>query len=380
MGPTLDPGDSGRRTSLQDRAAADGVRAGETVTQRILVLSAAGVGDFVLGTPALRAIRHHFPRARIWLLTIPEVRPLAERCPYSDAVRTLDLRRSRSALIWLLGPGRGELWRLIRELRGNRFDVGVNLYGIGTRAGWLRMTAFFRAVGARRTVGRGSGWRGRGFHVTSEVEGHEIDAQLAVARLLGATPTSDLPELWVAAEDTLACASLLERHGISASEQVVCLHAGSAQPEKRWPAERFAAVGRRLAQAGTRVLLVGSDKERALSASLAEAIPAAITVAGETSLPVLAALLRRAALLVTNDSGPMHMAAALGVPMVVPFGPGTPTRFGPRGKATCLLFAATGPPGGLPWWEQVPAEPVAEAAVRLLAEVTGQPSASTRHP
>jgi len=216
--------------------------------------------------------------------------------------------------------------------------------------------------------------------VTSEVEGHEIDAQLAVARLLGATPTSDLPELWVAAEDTLACASILERHGISASEQVVCLHAGSAQPEKRWPAERFATVGRRLAEAGARVVLIGSPAERALCTSLIKAIPQASSVAGETPLPTLAALLQQSALLVTNDSGPMHMAAALGVPMVVPFGPGTPTRFGPRGKATCLLFAATGPPGGLPWWEQVPAEPVAEAAVRLLAEVTGQPSASTRHP
>jgi len=367
------PGPGARRRPIAGRSPA-GRAAGEgEVAERILILSAAGLGDFVLGTPALRAIRQRFPGACIWILTIPEVKLLAERCPYVNEVRTMNLRQSRSAVAWMLGPGRRELTRLIRELRGMRFDIAVNLYEVATWAGGLRMAAFLRAIGSARTVGRGSGGRGLGFDLTSKQEGHEIEAQLGVVRLLGVTPVSDVPELWVTDEDRLACASFLKVHGVSEAERIACLHAGSAQPEKRWPSERFAVVGQRLAGAGARVMLIGTELERALCGALVQAIPGAISLAGETSLPVLAALLQRSALLVTNDSGPMHMAAALGVPLVVPFGPEPPGRFGPRGRATCLVFAAPGCRGEQPWWEGISADTVAEAAVRLFVEALARP-------
>lgn len=345
------------------------------MAERILILSAAGLGDFVLGTPALRAIRQRFPGACIWILTIPEVKLLAERCPYVNEVRTMNLRQSRSAVAWMLGPGRRELTRLIRELRGMRFDIAVNLYEVATWAGGLRMAAFLRAIGSARTVGRGSGGRGLGFDLTSKQEGHEIEAQLGVVRLLGVTPVSDVPELWVTDEDRLACASFLKVHGVSEAERIACLHAGSAQPEKRWPSERFAVVGQRLAGVGARVMLIGTELERALCGALVQAIPGAISLAGETSLPVLAALLQRSALLVTNDSGPMHMAAALGVPLVVAFGPAAPDRFGPRGRGIRLVFAAIGQPGMGPWWEEVRADAVSDAAVRLFVETAAQAGA-----
>lgn len=343
-------------------------RPAEREPHRILVLNVAGLGDFVMGTPALRAIRERYPQACIWVLTIPEIRELAARCPYADEVRTLDLRRSRSAVAWALGPGRRELRQLIGELRAMRFDVAVNLYEVATRAGGLRMAAFLRAISARRTVGRSSGGRGIGFDLTSLAEGHETDAQLGVARLIGASPTSEFPELWVTPEDRAVCHSLLLRHGIAPADRVVCLHAGSARPEACWPAERFAAVGRRLAEAGGRVVLFGVAHHRPLCATIANTIPGAVSLAGETSLPVLAALLQRAVLLVTNDSGPMHMAAALGVPLVAPFGPATPDRTGPRGRGVRLVFAGTERPPGSLWWEGIPADAVSEAALRLFAE------------
>jgi len=367
----------GQQVPILGRVVANGLPETAQDPQRLLALSVAGLGDFVLGTPALRAVRQRFPRACIWILTIPEVRPLAERCPYVDAVRTLDLRRSRSAVAWALGRGRREVGQLIRELRGMRFDIAVNLYDVATRAGSLRMAAFLRAIGPGRTVGRSSRGRGIGFDLTSQEEVHELEAQLGVARLLGATPTSNLPELWVTDEDRSACTSLLEWHGVSKAEQVVCLSAGSAQPKKRWPEKRFAVVGRRLADAGVRVVLIGTDGERGLCNSLAQAIPRAISLAGATSLPVLAALLQRAALLVTNDSGPMHMAAALGVPLVATFGPEKPVRFAPRGRATCLVFTGTEGPGGPPWWEGIPVDAVCEGAVRLLGEGAARPQRQT---
>jgi len=348
------------------------------VLRRILILSVAGLGDFVLGTPALRAIREHFPHASIWILTIPEVSELAERCPYVNTVRTLDLRRARSELVWGVGAIGQQVLRLIREFRGIRFDLAINLYKVETRLGGLRMAAFLRAANIQRTVGRWSEGRAIGFDLVSRDEGHEIDAQLGVVRLVGATPTSVLPELWVIDHDRAACDSLLDRHEILQGDRIVCLHAGAGQPEKRWPHENFIAVGRRLAVAGACILLIGGRDDRELCLSLAEAIPGAASLAGETSLPVLAALLQRSTLLVTNDSGPMHMAVALGVPLVVPFGPSSPDRFGPRGRETCVIFSAPQHTKRQAWWHGVPAQTVSDAAVRLFSDMLTRSGALDR--
>jgi len=131
-----------------------------------------------------------------------------------------------------------------------------------------------------------------------------------------------------------------------------------------------------LAEAGAKVVLFGVASQRNLCKTIANAVPGAVSLAGETSLPVLAALLERAVLLVTNDSGPMHMAAALGIPLVVPFGPATPDRTGPRGRNTHLVFAGTQRPDGSPWWKSVSANVVAEAAVRLFTQVSVRPGAT----
>lgn len=369
-----------RRPAIPGISLVGGAPGEEDAPQRILILSVAGLGDFVLGTPALRAIRQHFPRACIWILTIPEVSALAQRCPYVNAVRTVDLRRSRSGAWWIFGKKRREVWQLIRELRAVCFDLAVNLYLVGTWIGGLRMAAFLRAIGASCSVGRYSRGRGLGYDLTSRNEGHEVEAQLDVARLIGAVPTSDLPELWVTAEDRVSCAALLQELAIGSAEPIVCLHAGSARPEACWPLERFASVGQRLAKDGARTLVIGTLGDQSRCATLAETIPNAISVAGRTSLPLLAALLERATLLVTNDSGPMHMAAALDIPLVVPFGPGDPARFGPRGRATCLIFSATNPAHGSAWWEGVTAEEVSDAAVRLFHEARTKMTRETQNP
>ena len=135
-------------------SAEDGNAPRKEAQRRILLLSAAGLGDFVLGTPAIRAIRQSFPEALLWLLTIPEVKPLADRCPYLDIVRTVDLRRSRSAAWWTFGRRRREMRSLARELRAARFDFAVNLYGAGSWMGGLRLAVFLWTIGATRSVGR----------------------------------------------------------------------------------------------------------------------------------------------------------------------------------------------------------------------------------
>lgn len=352
----------------------DGVAPSNGGRTRILLLSAAGLGDFVLGTPAIRAIRQTFPKALLWFLTIPEVKPLADRCPYLDIVRTVDLRRSRSAAWWMFGRRRRELRHLARELRAARFDLAVNLYGVGTWMGGLRLAVFLWTIGASRTAGRYSQGRGLGYDLTSRYAGHEVEAQLDVARLIGAAPTNALPELWVTPEDRATRVALLHDLGIETTEPYACLHPGSARPEACWPLDHFALVGQRLARAGARTIVVGASGDQGRCATLAEAIPDAVSAAGRTSLPLLAALLERTSVLVTNDSGPMHMAAALGAPLVVPFGPADPARFGPRGRATKVVFTATDQRHGSVWWEGISAEEVSDAAVRVFCEARIQSS------
>lgn len=383
---SLRPGVAARACVLRRQCALDGVADpgggapasgqgshGDQVVRghpidRILILIVAGLGDFILATPAIRAVRQHFGSALIWIVTIPEVRELAERCPYVNAVRSLDLRGSRSAWRWTLGTRCGEFWGLIRELRGQRFDLALNLYEVSTWTGALRMAAFLLAIRAGKSVGRSSDGRGLIFDRVTSHEGHEADAQLAVACMIGAASTDGSPELWVTGEDRQASAALLKRYGVERTERLACLHPGAAEPRKCWPSERFAAVGQRLASLGARVLLVGAEGHRDLCAKVAQAIPGAISLAGETPLPVLAALVEATALMVSNDSGPMHLAAALGTPLVVPFGPGAPGRFAPRGRGIAQLFSSTIHPEERPWWDGVPMETIADAAARLYVD------------
>ncbi len=125
----------------------EGLPAATEARRRVLLLSVAGLGDFVMATPALRAIRRHFPEAVVCLLTIPEVGPLVERCPYLDTVRTRDLRRSRSCGWWTLGKKRREIWQLIRSFGPARFHIGRQSLLGGNLDG--------RIAHGRLSVGRG---------------------------------------------------------------------------------------------------------------------------------------------------------------------------------------------------------------------------------
>lgn len=316
----------------------------------------------------MRAIRRGFPAAQIWLLTMASIAPLAERCPHVDVIRTLDLRRSRSAAFWSFGAGRREFIRLLAEFRSVGFDLVMNLYPTETLGGSLRMAIFLYAVRPQRAIGRlGSAWA-LGFDAVSQAQGHEIDRQLAVAALANIPSAGDLPELWVEPADRRACHALLACYGLHDAGKLACLHAGSAQPEKRWPLENFAEIGQRLAQTGASVVSIGDAGERALSERLAARIPGAVSLAGATSLPILAALLERADLLVSTDSGPMHMGAALGTPMVAIFGPSNPGRFGPRGPGPLRLHrpAAQDQNGSTGAWSCIDPMHVTTDALGLL--------------
>jgi len=302
--------------------------------QRILLVLVAGIGDFVLATPAIRAIAGGFPNAEITFLTTPQAAGLARPCPHLHDVVTFDLRAYRPGE---RGVGWGG-WQRFREMAANlrprRFSLAVNLYQVATWTGAVRMALLLFRIGAERTAGRWSRGRGVIFDVRSPDRPHEMEAMLSLADTLGCPSDDPTPMLWIPESSQQNAARRLEAAGIDRSAPYVVLHVGSNKPEARLPDERAIDLGKEIRRAThLPVLLTGDASEAPATETLCARIGSGTrSLAGRTDLLELAAVLAGARAAVTTDSGPMHLAAAVGTPLVVLFGPGDPRRFGPRGR------------------------------------------------
>jgi ADP-heptose:LPS heptosyltransferase len=335
--------------------------------QRILVALVAGIGDFVLATPAIRAIAEGFPDAAITFLTTPQAADLARPCPYLREVVTFDLRGYRPGE---RGAGWGA-WQRFREvtsaLRSRRFSLAVNLYQVATWTGAIRMALLFSRIGADRTAGRWSGGRGAIFDVRSPDRPHETDAMLSLAAALGCPSDDATPRLWIPETSRDSAARCLGAAGIERSAPYVALHVGSNKPEARLPEDTAADIGREIQRAADApVTLTGDPSEAEAMARLSARIGSgARSVAGRTDLLELAAILEGARAAVTVDSGPMHLAAAVGTPLVVLFGPGDPDRFGPRGRAgqVAVLQGRRHPHDPARWHADIRIDEVVEATL-----------------
>lgn len=296
----------------------------------ILVRQVNWVGDAILTLPALAALRRRFPQAEISVLGRPWVTGLFADQPVADRVIAYQSDGAHRGL-----SGR---WALARDLRRKRFDLAVLFPNSLDSAvvPWL--------AGIPRRVGTPT--EGRRLLLTHPVRGalrpterHQVFRHLAVVRSLGADgdPT---PRLAVGAEAVQAADRLLAEAGVDPEEWCLAVNPGSVYGSaKRWPAERFAATADVLADRwGARVLLVGSGKETAVLEAVARAMRhEPIRLGGRTDLRTLAAVLRRSRLLLTNDTGTMHVATAVSAPVVAVFGPTDAEATGPCGSRARLV-------------------------------------------
>jgi len=302
---------------------------------RILVVRLDRVGDLVLSIPALEALRRSFPDARVSALMRPSVRRLLEGHPAVDEVIAYGYENGgRHRMV------RG-YFRFIRELRRRRFDAALVLHP-GTRSALLPFLA-----GIPRRVGFDRGWAAR--LLTTRVpdrrgEGtrHESEYALDIVRAFGARKGDDAPpRLAVGPADV----ARLERRlgGIwDPGARTIALHPGASCPSKRWPLERFARVGQSLAREGFHIAVVGGEETRTFGESLRKAVgEGVIDLTGRLDLRELAAFLSRCEALVTNDSGPAHVAAAAGAHVVSIFGRNRPglgeARWRPLGEGHAVV-------------------------------------------
>jgi predicted lipopolysaccharide heptosyltransferase III len=299
--------------------------------KNILIIKLRYIGDVLLATPALRALRDGFPHARLTVLVNRGTEELLKWNPDVNEVLVLD----RS------GPATAS--RLARQLRQLRFDCVIDLTDSD------RSAILTRLSGATVRIGFNVERRWRGLLYTSVVHPssrsvHRVEHDLEAVRALGVVPKAARPVLYTSSQDEEEASRLLEeleaeRSGATA-KTLIMLHPGARYWFKAWPAERFAELADRLVAAtDCQVLIAGDSREQELAESIQRQSQAGVKVlAGRTTLLQLAALLKRCALFIGNDNGPMHMAAALGIPVVALFGPSDPTVWGPRGDRAIVLY------------------------------------------
>ncbi len=274
---------------------------------RILVIQTAFLGDVVLTTPLFRALRRRFPDARVDALVTPAAAPLVEEDPHVDQVLRYDKK------------GGERMGSVARRLRSRGYDVIVAPHRSH------RTALLARRIGAPVRVGfREAGFRWFYNRRVPRPPGlHEVDRNLELLRGLGLAPEPEDRVLHVGYTDREAreVERLLQGAGVAPDEPLAALAPGSVWATKRWTAEGFAAVGRGLRERGCRVVLLGGPGDRDVARQVAGGIgPGTVDAVGRTSLKALAAWMDRVALLVTNDSSPLHVAAARGTPVVAVFG------------------------------------------------------------
>jgi heptosyltransferase-3 len=234
--------------------------------------------------------------------------------------------------------------RFLGELRQRRFDCVVDLTD-GDRSAILSLAT---GAAVRIGVNEEHRWRGLLYTVVAKRGAgvvHRIERDLEALRPLGVHPEAVTPLLRTSLQDDRDAEALLQRlggvrEGLPDGRPVVMLQPGARYWFKAWPPDRFAELADRLAaRLECRLLIGGDPAERGLAERIRErARSRPAVVAGRTSLLQHAALLKRCALFVGNDNGPMHMAAALGIPVVALFGPSNPAEWGPRGAPSEIIY------------------------------------------
>jgi heptosyltransferase-2 len=329
--------------------------------RKILVIELWQIGDVVLATPVLKRLRELYPAATVTLLAKPHAVELLEASSLVDEIIAYDFPWTARTGKYRLGRYEMRpLTRLLNELRARRFDVSLDCRMD------LRSNILARIVGARRRVGYDFG--GGGFLLTDALppppaERHKIDDWIALLQPLSGgggnqRPDTAKPLLHVTDRERENARTNLQALGFSEDDLVVGIHPGASHEEKRWPADSFGAVGSALASRHSARLIVFVDPA-GCGADIRFSSDAAFV---RTSLREMMALMTHCDLLLCNDSGPMHIAAALSVPVVAVFQTGSPATYGPRGVNNTVVGK------GAEWGRTSPVdagEVIAVADVRL---------------
>jgi heptosyltransferase-1 len=284
--------------------------------RNILIIDFGQLGDVVLSLPALRAVREKFPRARITVAVGKPAAPIVELSGYADATIPVDRVALRD------GPKPWAIVRIIKlvqEVRSKEFDFVIDLHSLSE----TNLLGFFSGASQRlyaRRPGRSLDFLSR-FHTRPPVEEsakHAVDRYLDVLAPLGIKNAPRMPRLRARAEDDAAIEKILKKAKAAVGAPLIGLFPGAGHPSRRWPLARFAELADMLTRNDeVRILVFAGPEEREMIAEVKATFPRSTVVLDRLTIPQLAAAMSRLSVLVSNDTGPMHVAAAVGTSVVL---------------------------------------------------------------
>jgi heptosyltransferase-2 len=284
--------------------------------EKILVAQTSFVGDVVLTTPLLAALRQRFPGAHIAVLCTPRGKEILAGHPAVDEIIILKKKRD--------GGRRSGIFEMARTLRERGFTMAISPHKSLRTALILSLAGMPLRIGFRQSAG----WFLYHRRVQRDALAHEVDRNLSLLRALGAEAESAeaTPRVEPAPAAREAATRLFDELGIGRDATVIGINPGSVWPTKRWTAEGYAAVSAALAKKhDARIVVFGGPDDREIAERVVRlADCGAVSIAGRLSLSELAAAVDQCKVFITNDSGPMHIAAARGVPVVAIFCATTP--------------------------------------------------------
>jgi ADP-heptose:LPS heptosyltransferase len=276
---------------------------------RIALLCSPAIRDYVFTLPALEALRFAYPQAEIVYLGYPWHQEfLSSRAGPVDRVEIvpsiIESFEGRDYPVYLQG-----MHSFFERMQAEHFDLAIQLHGDSKYS-----QAFIGELGARLTIGlQGADTSSLDRCVPFHYYQNEVLLYLEVVSLVGATPRTVMPRIQVTCQDLDEASWVLPID----PRPFVILHPGAGDPRKRWPLEKFAAVGNAIAWSGAGMVIIGTPAEKEIADRLVRLMSAeVINLCGQTSINGLTGLLYRASVVVSNDSGPLHLAAAVGTPTV----------------------------------------------------------------
>jgi ADP-heptose:LPS heptosyltransferase len=293
-----------------------------------LAINIAGIGDLILASKSLRGLKRSCPEGELWLMTSSEAAVLADNYPYIDRVIPFPIREFARNRRYLL-----QMWHTVNDMRGIRFRHCINLYLIGSRLGAAKMGLLFCLLHAGGKIGHDAYGFGRFLTAKAPADTfsrqHFVDAMCEIGALAGAVPdeggldvywNKSYESQWVPFFDQQKDALLIG------------VNPGGDRPNRRWNPDYFATVVEAVLRIyPAHIVLFGGPGEEHLANYIATRLqsPKVVSLAGKLNLNELCYIISKLDLFITNDSGPMHIAAAAGTPVVAIFGPENPVHLRP---------------------------------------------------
>lgn len=336
--------------------------------KKIIVVDFGGVGDLVLAIPFLRGLKGDVPSSEVSVLCAGRAGEILKEQSYFD-----ELFLSPITLYGLLKTG--------LALRRKRFDMAINLMPETSYLSAIKMYLLFLLINARQWVGRDTEGKGFFYHIKIPETKMQVENEVVfygkIFRAISDRDFDDQLEFHISEVSRKRAGALLEKERHFLNNPLVLLNPGSDWPAKRWLIERYAKVVEKLHDLFPNVEfgVIGTQSERDLASVIKKTVEERVFVlSGKIPLRLLPAVLEKATLAITNDSGPAHIARAVGTPVVILAGPGFPAFFSIQGRnatrviyhpvscAPCLKISCD----KMDCWKAISVEEVVDAASELL--------------